>query len=151
MITSVTGIAQQQQVFPVSPPTLLTHSLQLCIIILRSLRRLDRVAPQLAGANSVPVVNPGEPHSVDGTGLGQLEETEILILTGRHNPDLTYCGPLSDAGQTEQVLTALRTTYWLQLEPQQTYRASLHIILLPATVRDRSVIFNIVMITILAV
>ena len=31
----------------------------------------------------------------------------------------TYCGPLGDAGETEQVLAALWPPHGLQLEPQQ--------------------------------
>ena len=54
------------------------------------------------------------------------------------------------------MLTALRATNWLELEPQQTDRASLHVILLSAAgvapnTRDRVVIINLVMITVLVV
>ena len=56
------------------------------------------------------------------------------------------------------MLTALRATNWLELEPQQTDRASLHVILLSAAAagvatntRDRVVIINLVMITVLVV
>ena len=56
-----------------------------------------------------------------------------IRLTGLQYNLPTYCGPLSDAGETEQVLTALRTTHGLQLEPQQTDRASVNILLLLPT------------------
>ena len=82
-----------------------------------------------------------------------------MRLTAPHySSELTYCGPLSDAGETEQVAAALRATNWLQLEPQQTDRASVNILLLSAAAagvaphaRDCLVIINIVMITILVV
>ena len=48
-------------------------------------------------------------------------------------PAVTYCGPLSDAGETEQVLATLRPSNRLQLEPQQTDRASVNILLLLPT------------------
>ena len=81
-------------------------------------------------------------------------KTDCLSLLA----ELTYCGPLSDAGETEQVLAALRTTNWLQLEPQQADRASVSVLLLSAAAagvapnaRDCLVIVNLVMITVLVV
>ena len=56
-----------------------------------------------------------------------------IRLTGLHYNLLTYCGPLSDAGETEEVLATIRPSNRLQLEPQQTDRTSLNILLLLPT------------------
>ena len=81
-----------------------------------------------------------------------------IRLTGLQYNLPTYCGPLSDAGETEEVLAAFRPTHGLQLEPQQADRAPLNIILLaaaaagvPPNAGDCLVIIKIVMITLLVV
>ena len=78
MVTSVTGVTQQQQVLPVPPATHLAHSLHLrSLAASLGLCRLDWAVPLLTGGQSVAVVNPRELQPVYGTGLGQLQEKDV--------------------------------------------------------------------------
>ena len=72
VVTGVTGVAEEEEVFPVSSPEHLAHSLQ--ALLLHGLRRHHRLVSQLAGGESVAVADPRELQSVNWTGLGQLRE-----------------------------------------------------------------------------
>ena len=55
------------------------------------------------------------------------------MVTLEDRGQATYCGPLSDAGEAEQVLAALRPPHGLQFEPEQADRTPLSILLSTAT------------------